>query len=257
MAISGSVFAEPALTIPDIEVGTVDLEADEVVAAMSLADKLASQLVKETTELNVGAALLSDDPYIILTLLALILTVAIVVLAAALEIRGCYSGLRLVIEATGADLRYEVGRSGLILAEAKETLCLHEVGIGETVVRNVVIRGAIITAEDLILDEAIALEGIATGVVNGVELLGVDERLAVNKNLAAVLSILLTTSPAEVETLVAILIDIKELREDNATTSGPTFEVPTSTAGIVDPEVGHIVATRVLILQGNAEDNLR
>ena len=61
------ILAEPRLATIDIHIGTSDGEANDVVAAVCLAHKLTSQLVEQSTELNVVATLVVLYPVILFT----------------------------------------------------------------------------------------------------------------------------------------------------------------------------------------------
>ena len=186
---------------------------------------------------------------------------SVVVLTTTLQLCCCHLGLRgIKLEVTFTHLGHQCGSVILsltvIAAEAKQALGLHQQGVGITIVGHVVVTRTEVSRYNLVLDQSPTLHGVATRVVDAVQLTGIVEWLAIEVDQTAIDRILLTTSPGILQSGVALLIDVEELGEYDATASSPAREVPAGTASIVDPEVGHKVTASILVLKHNSEDNL-
>lgn len=116
IGIEHCIFAEPRLTVVDILIGAFDIEADQLVATVSLADKLTGVLIEQATELNVGTTLVGDNLLVGFSHLALVLTMSIVILAATLQILYSHFSLSRIIKVASSHLRDEIGSRLLVFA---------------------------------------------------------------------------------------------------------------------------------------------
>src|SRR5690606_1125494 len=69
--------------------------------------------------------------------------------------------------------------------------------------------------------------------------------------------VLLPDSPGGRKTTIFFIVCVEELWQGGTASCSPAIEIPDSPAGCMDPFVGVIVTTGILIFEGNAEDDFR
>ena len=86
MTVGLGILTEPRLAAVHIHIGTLNHKADDIIATVSLANKLTSQLVEQSTQFDVVATLVVLYPVVGSTQLTSVLAVSVVILTATLKL---------------------------------------------------------------------------------------------------------------------------------------------------------------------------
>ena len=238
MGLGGSVLAEPRFAVEYIA-AIGHLEADQVLTTMMFADELPSEVIQQTAEFDVVATLAGEDVAApVGDTFACVFVMTVGIDRTGTKLTGIALGLARRVEGTGTYLGDEAG-SLLVVggADAEQTLCLDEHGIGEAIEGNIVAIGALVLRNDFVLHEAIAFLHVCTWVVDGVyhlrivEVAGARPVVVREGDGVACLwgvgaigilhgSILDAMGPGQVETLVLGIVGVDELRDGARTVPG-------------------------------------